>query len=396
MMMIDNKLKQFILEHESDNVHSLALQASKYKIIDVQQAIQQIKGRQIAKVKIPSWYANTDIIYPRHLSMEQCSSEYTAKYKATISKGHSLVDLTGGFGVDVAFLSQNFEKVCYVEQQVELAEIVKANFTTLGLNITVNNTSSEAYLEDMDEVVDLIYIDPARRDDIGRKTVGIEDCTPNILELENLLEQKSRKTMIKLSPMLDIALACKKLNKVSEVLIISHQNECKELVFIKDNVSLIEKTVLTCINISNNQNCPSVFSFTKGEEDQSLASFTSVLGAYLYEPNSAILKAGAYKSISQRFNVLKLHSNSHLYTSDELIESFPGRVFKIVAKSSPDRKGLKQHIGDIQKANVATRNFPMSPQELGKKLNIKDGGDTYLFGTTMADEKKVLIICHKV
>lgn len=398
--MIDSKLKQFIIDHEQDNVHKLALQASRYKDVDIQFAIQQIKGRQISKIKIPLWYANLNVVYSKHLSMEQCSSEHTARFKATLCDGQSIVDLTGGFGVDIAFFSERFSRAYYVEQQKELTEIVETNFKTLGLNIEVRNTSSESYLESLEEIVDLIYIDPARRDDIGRKTVSIEDCTPNIIELQAQLEQKSKKTMIKLSPMLDISLALKSLKNISDVYIISLQNECKELLFIKDNLETIDNTdntvKLHCVNIYNGDKEPDILTYTRELEEQSELNYTSELKQYLYEPNSSILKAGAYKVLAKTYSVLKMHPNSHLYTSDTFIESFPGRIFKIDAISSPDKKSLKKNYGEIKKANIATRNFPMSPQELGKKLNIKDGGDVYLFGTTMADEKKTLIICHKL
>lgn len=391
--MLDDQLKQFVFDHEQDNVHDLALKANKFKGLDMQTAIQQIKGRQIAKIKIPSWYENQDIIYPKHLSMEQCSSEHTAHFKSSLFDGDSIVDLTGGFGVDIAFLSDKFKSAYYVEQQEELCNIAKHNFNVLDLDIKITNSSSESFLEEMD-VVDLIYIDPARRDDAGRKTVRIEDCTPNIVEIENLLEEKSTKTAIKLSPMLDISLAINTIRNVSDVYIISHNNECKELLFVKENTAKVEQVILHCINIG--QAKTDYFNFTKASEDMQDIHYTKVLNKYLYEPNSSILKAGAYRCVADEFNLLKLHPNSHLYTSDELIESFPGRVFSIDAVCAPDKKSLRNNIGDIKQGNLSTRNFPISTQELAKKLNVKDGGNTYLFGTTMADEKKVLVICHKV
>lgn len=392
-MILDEQLKQFILDHEQANVHDLALKASKYKNIDFQIAIQQIRGRQIAKLKIPTWYDNKDIIYPKHLSMEQCSSEHTAHFKSSLCEGDSIVDLTGGFGVDLAFLSARFNSATYVEQQEGLCEIAKHNFRTLNLDIDVINSTSESYLNEMD-TVDMIYIDPARRDDIGRKTVRIEDCTPNLVEIEDLLEKKSRKTMIKLSPMLDISLAINTLRNISDVYVISHNNECKELLFIKNNTEATTQIRLHCVNITSNK--VDNFCFTRAEEDELNISYAKELGKHLYEPNSSVLKAGAYKTVSKKFKLLKLHPNSHLYTSDELLENFSGRVFSIDGVCSPEKKSFRKNFGDIKKGNLSTRNFPISTQELGKKLNIKDGGDTYLFGTTMADERKVLIICHKV
>lgn len=392
-MKLTPKLREFINNHSDNDTNLLALQANKYPDIDIKEAIQQIKGRQIAKVKIPSWYKTEDIVYPKHLSMEQCSSEYTARYKANIYTADSMVDLTGGFGVDCAFLSKSFKKTTYVEQQKELSEIVGYNFNILNLDIQIQLDDASNYLKGM-QPVDLIYIDPARRSSSGSKTVLIEDCTPNIIDLDDLLSSKSKRTMIKLSPMLDISLVLKSIRNISDVHIISYQNECKELVFIKNNETKTNAVTLHCINIHNTET--DEFVFNKEDEDEIKIDYTDGIGKYIYEPNSSILKAGAYKSITQNFAVKKLHPNSHLYTSDELVENFQGRIFKVETISSLNKKDLKMNMSNIKHANISTRNFPLTPQELKNKLKIKDGGNTYIFGTTSTDEKKILIVATKV
>ncbi|WP_029901992.1 class I SAM-dependent methyltransferase [Prevotella sp. 10(H)] len=391
-MILNDRIIHFINEHEKDDIHTLALQSKLYPDIDMQFAIRQIKGRQIVKEKVPSWYANDRILYPQHLSLEQCSSEQTARFKASLCKGKSMTDLTGGFGVDCSFLSASFEETSYVEQQEELAKIAVHNFKQLGLErIKVINSDAVEYLSSM-PAVDMVYIDPARRDNTGRKTVLIEDCTPNVLAIEDLLEEKAAQTMIKLSPMLDISLAVKSLRNVSDVYIISVGNECKELLFIKKRQS--SGTHYHCINITGSKT--DSFTFDKEEEDNISLSYSSDLGKYLYEPNASILKGGAYKSIARSFSLDKLHPSSHLYTSDTLHSNFPGRVFAIQTISSLNKKDIKLHLADIKQANITTRNFPLSVQEIRKKTGLKDGGEVYIFATTLADDRKVLLICRKV
>lgn len=391
-MILPDRIKEFISQHADDDIRTLALRSKAFPDIDMQMAIQQISGRKIAKNKIPSWYANEDIIYPKHLSLEQCSSEYTARFKADICNGNSMIDLTGGLGVDIAFISENFNSNTYVEQQKELTNIAKHNFSMLGLNINVVCDDSLNYLKSMD-AVDLIYIDPARRDTSGQKTVLIEDCTPNIIEIKELLKTKANRVMIKLSPMLDISLAIKSLNgDVSEVYIISHQNECKELIFIIDKNKSTE-AIYNCINIRTNWT--DRFSFTREEEETSTIEYTDKALKYLYEPNSAIIKAGAYKSIARDSGLKKLHPSSHLYTSDSFINDFQGRKFIVDNISTLNKKELKGALGTLQKANITTRNFPLTVEEIRKRTKLKDGGDIYIFATTLSDEKKVLIFSRK-
>ena len=390
-MNLSSEILDFIKKHQDTDIHILALQGHKYPGIDMEVAIRQIAGRRMAKDKIPSWYANNRIIYPKHLSLEQSSSEKTATYKSSLANGQTMADLTGGMGIDFSFMAKYFNKAIYVEQQAELTDIARHNFDVLGLNNTsVINTKAEEHLHSMPPV-DLIYLDPARRDGAGKKTVRIEDCTPNILEMEATLEEKAETVMIKLSPMLDISLALKSLNNVSDVHVVAVNNEVKELLFIKRKNT--EGTQIHCVNIKNTGN--DVFSFTANEEGKAAVRYVSQLSKYLYEPNAAILKAGAYKSVAEAFSLDKLHVSSHLYTSDELIH-FPGRCFLVVNVISLNKRDIKEYLSGMKQANITTRNFPLSVQEIRKKTGLKEGGDVYIFATTLSDEKKVLLVCEKV
>jgi len=393
-MIFSDEFKGFVIDHENDDIHDLILHAGRYPHIEIPLAAQQIAGRQIAKLKIPEWYQNKDIIYPKHISLEQSSSEYTARYKARLISGESFADITGGMGIDFYFISKKFKHAVYVEQNAELADIAGRNFESLGLkNSEVYNQDGIEYLNSMSPV-DLLYIDPARRTDTGRKVFRIEDCTPDILELQSLIEQKSKQTMIKLSPMLDISLALKSLRNISDIHIISYMNEVKELLFIKDNINPVTTTRLHCVNIKKEKT--DIFSFTKAEEEQTLIKYASRPGRYLYEPNASIIKAGAYKIITNLFPINKLHISSHLYTSDTLITGFQGRTFLIENICYFNRKDMKQYLSAIKQANISTRNFPITSQDLKKRLKINDGGNLYIFATTLADNQKVLILCKKI
>lgn len=391
-MILSPLLREFIKEHENDDIHSLLLQAKKYPDIDIQMAVQQIVGRRVMREKVSSWYSNDLIIYPKHISLEQCSSEQAAIYKADLVSGDSMVDLTGGFGIDFSFISKKFNKSIYVERQEELCSIARFNFESLRLkNVSVIHSEAIEYLQKMSPL-SLIYIDPSRRDTSGRKTVLIEDCTPDILEIENLLEERSEKVMIKLSPMLDISLAVKSMRNVSEVHIVSVNNECKELLFIKEKGC--ELTAFHCINILKDR--IDRFAFTREQEERASVNYTHVVGKYLYEPNPSVIKAGAYKYFAEANNLKKLHPSSHLYTSDVYCSECQGRHFQVEQICSLSKKDIKQYLSDIRQANITTRNFPLSTQEIRQKTKLKDGGDIYIFATTLANDQKVLIICKKV
>lgn len=394
-MILSPEFLSFCKEHEDDNIYELSLQHKNNHNIDIQSAIHQIKGRQIAKHKLPSWYAIENIAYPIHLSLEQSSSEKTAHYKQSlVAGGGTMIDLTGGLGVDISFLSAKYNKAIYVEQQEALTTLAKHNFQALGLhNIDVINSDSNEYLRELNSQVDFIYIDPARRDNTGHKTVMIEDCVPNLLEIQDELRSKAKRVMIKLSPMLDISLALSKLEYISSVHIVSVDNECKELLFLMENKETSD-VQFHCVNIGKQQ--IDSFSYIQKEEVQAISNFTSDLGIYLYEPNASIMKSGAFKLIGQRFGLKKLQINSHLYTSDILEPDFPGRKFKINRISSFGKKELKKTLDGIHKANISVRNFPISVEALRKKLKVAEGGTDYIFATTLEDNQKVLIICERL
>lgn len=392
-MQISSETLLFIEQNSRADVRTLALQAKKYPQVDMAMAVVQIAGRQIAKVKLPSWHRTEGLLYPKHLSMEQCSSEVTALYKASLVEGDSFADLTGGFGIDCSVLSQKFKKADYVERQAELCELASHNFPLLGLDIDVHHADGVEYLKRMDPV-DCLFLDPARRDGHGGKTVAISDCEPDVSALEDLLVEKAKTVMVKLSPMLDLSLALKTLKYVREVHIVSVNNECKELLLILQKQSISPDISIHCEHIVNDLH--QHFVFTQEQERTSDCPLASAVEAYLYEPNASILKAGAYRSLTQAYPCCKLHVSSHLYTSPNYIEDFPGRSFKVEAISGFGKKDLKTFLQGMEKANLTIRNFPSSVAELRKRLKLKEGGEDYLFATTLADESKVLIRCKKV
>ncbi len=392
MEQLSQSTIEFIRAHSQDDVRLLALQAPKYPDVDMPAAIVQIAGRQAAANKIPSWQSIEELWYPRHLSLEQCSSEITAQYKSTLADGETLADLTGGFGIDCAFMASRFRKVSYVERQEELCEIAKHNFPLLGLkHITVYNEDGVVHLQKM-EPVDCIFIDPARRNEHGGKTIAISDCEPDVAELEELLLSKGKQIIIKLSPMLDLTLALKSMKRTREVHIISVNNECKELLLIIGNEPS-QLIPIHCINLTSKEK--QTFTFTREEELEAECLYTKEPGKYLYEPNASILKAGAFRSIASRYKVKKLHPNSHLYTSDLWIENFPGRSFQITGQCSFNKKEIKETIGELKKANITVRNFPATVAEIRKRTKLLDGGEVYLFATTLFNEQKVFIKCSK-
>ena len=343
--------------------------------------------------KLPSWGNCEGISFPTKLCLEQCSGEKTAEYKADLVNrlfpdgGEIMADLTGGLGVDFSFMVRNFKRGIYIERQAILCEGAKNNFPKLGLkNIDIIEGDGTEHLSLLPPL-DLIFMDPARRDLSGRKTVFIEDCEPNVLELLPALWAKTSCIILKLSPMLDLSRALKSLKNVSEAHIVADGGECKELLLVlKPHAT---NTRITCTDLSH------VFSFFPEEEISAEVTYTSILHKYLYEPGSALLKAGAFKLVAQRFNMEKLHPNSHLYTTDEYHADFPGRIFEVNQMSSFNKKELKKLCESVDKANLTIRNFPGSVADLRKRLKLKEGGDAYWFVTTLANEKHVIIDCRK-
>ncbi|MDY4873091.1 THUMP-like domain-containing protein [Phocaeicola faecicola] len=389
----------FIDSHRGDDVRTLALQAKKYPAVDMAEAVVQIAGYQIAEKKVPLWAQTAGIRYPQHLSMEQCSSEVTARYKASLVSGDTLTDLTAGWGVDCSFLARNFRCADYVERQETLCRIAAHNFPLLGLpHVRIHCADAVEYLQSM-EPVDCLFLDPARRDSHGGKTVAIAECEPDVCRLEPLLVEKGKTVMIKLSPMLDMASALRDLQYVRRIHVVSVNNECKELIILLRKAPDEEETdegevIISCEQVVNNS-VHQQFQFTFSEEKSAGCPLAESVGNYLYEPGAALLKAGPYRLLATRYGVEKLHPNSHLYTSSGLVD-FPGRRFRVTAVSGFGKKDLKVLLEGVEKANLTVRNFPSSVAELRKKLKLKEGGDTYLFATTLASGEKVLIRGEKV
>ena len=425
--------QDFIRQHQDDDVRQLAFLGSKYPEVDMPFALDQIRGRKMARVKLPRWASLEGIIYPPHISMEQCSSESTALYKAELaarllglpassfSEEIEFVDLTGGFGVDFSYIAARLGvKSMYVERQAHLCEAAKENFERLGLkNAIVKNGDGievlHSFLPKKDDAAStddslgitydqplsllktklglkLIFIDPARRDDAGNKVVSLKDCTPDVTVLQEEMLSKADYVIIKLSPMLDWHRAISELSHVREVHIISVNNECKELLLVLSARNMGGNLRIYCVNDAQSFVCDEM-----DMESSSVKIAPSTLEEmlYLYEPNASLMKAGCFGVLSDRYDARMLSKNSHLFVSQAPIEAFPGRSFRIIAVSSFNKKELKRHLSGITKANIATRNFPLSVAELRKRLKLKDGGETYIFATTLSDESHVLVITEK-
>ena len=437
--MMNQATQDFIRQHQDDDVRQLAFLGSKYPEVDMPFALDQIRGRKMARVKLPRWASLEGIIYPPHISMEQCSSESTALYKAELaarllslpasSSGTEMkaeneiefVDLTGGFGVDFSYIAARLGvKSMYVERQAHLCKAAKENFERLGLkNAIVKNGDGfevlHSFLPKKDDAASaddslgiiydqprsllktklglkLIFIDPARRDDAGNKVVSLKDCTPDVTVLQEEMLSKADYVIIKLSPMLDWHRAISELSHVREVHIISVNNECKELLLVLSARNMGENLRIYCINDAQSFVCDEL---DMESSQVKIAPSTLEEMLYLYEPNASLMKAGCFGVLSERYDARMLSKNSHLFVSQAPIEAFPGRSFRIIAVSSFNKKELKRHLSGITKANIATRNFPLSVAELRKRLKLKDGGETYIFATTLSDESHVLVITEK-
>lgn len=386
---MNESTKQFIRENLNADVPTLALKKAPVGT-DFSLALRQIAARQLLRKKVPEWSENEDLLFPAHLSIEQCSSEATAQYKANLLKGNAFADLTGGLGIDTYYIDRHFQKTDYVERQTELCDLARHNFSVLNTKIEVHNEKAEDYLNHC-EPKDCIFIDPARRDEHGRKTVSITDCTPNVADLQELLLQKAEKVMVKLSPMLDISKALEELHHVKELHVVAVANECKELDFILER-GYQGEIQFVCVNLLTEQ--PEV-RFTMEEERNSSGKLAESVLKYLYEPNPAVMKAGCFRLLTQRFNVFKLHKNSNLYTSEDLISDFPGRIFEVEGWAPYNKKVKQTLLQNVDKASIAVRNFPLSVADLRKTLKISDGDGWFLFATTLKGEQKILIKTKK-
>lgn len=388
-MTINQATLDFIAQNRDKDVQILALKKKYDTHINLKEAIQQIAGRQKIKEKVPQFYANEQIRYPVKLSLEQSSSQITALHKAKQVEGKLLIDLTGGFGIDSYFFSQQIDQVIYVEKNEALYNIAQHNFKALQQhNIRTIHSDAHDYLRTM-PTADWIYIDPARRGKKGERKYFLQDLTPNILTLLDTMLLKSNRVMCKLSPMIDITLLRQQIPTISEIHIVAVKNECKELLAIIDPKAT-PPFIIKTFDYKDTDTL-STFQHREGEEKNSPIVYANQIAQYLYEPNTPILKGGLFAPIAQRYNVQKLHPNSHLYTSDKKIDDFPGRRFNVMCVYDFNKKGIKAFTSSTQQSHIATRNFPLSAPQLQKKLHIKDGGDSYTFGTTIGNHQKILI-----
>lgn len=395
---------EFIREYRERDIRQLALQANRFPDVDMPYALDQIQGWQIARRKLPKWAACDGVIFPPHLSMEQCSSEPTAQYKLNLAMewasrvGHAsrMTDLTGGFGVDFSFTSCAFAAATYVERNEQLCHIVEHNLPLLGLNnATVVCADAVEYLSTV-EPQTMLFLDPARRDEHGAKTVMLADCTPDVVQLLPKLLEKSRFTMLKLSPMLDWHKAVDDLQgTVREVHIVSVGGECKDLLLVLSTVVESELKVY-CADLSTASDTSSLFVYTPGSSAPVANSKLKTQNSkFVHEPNASIMKAGCFDELAAAYGVSPVSRNSHLFLSDEPIEDFPGRSFVVERVTTMNKGELRKALVGIEKANIATRNFPLTVAELRKRLKIKDGGDVYIFATTTAEGEHLLLISRK-
>ena len=449
MTIMNDKTREFVAMHRDEDVRELALKAKRVDGLDLPLALDQIAGWQIASKKLPQWASCEGIVYPPHISMEQCSSQFTAQYKSEITQTllvpsatvharmsdsaesdmqtaksalhlsdsaesdtlvakRAMVDLTGGFGVDFSYLARGFSQATYVERQRHLCELAEHNMAALGLDqARIVCGDGVEYLSQMDPV-DFIYLDPARRDEHGSRTYAIEDCTPNVLELRDLLLAKSRFTLVKLSPMLDWRKAVVDFDgAVREVHIVATGNECKELLLVLGRPAQANARDSVDGTGSYRRLAPHVFCVNDDQRiDYDSAKYTQGLRIggkplpdakrYLYEPNASIMKAGCFDLVEERFGVTQIGPSSHLFVSEQQIADFPGRGFAIEAVGSMNKKDTKRLLNGVKQANIAVRNFPLTAPQLRKKLKLADGGTVYLFGTTMQGGGHVLLRTSKI
>ena len=387
--ILKKEVQLFIQENLKANINELILKGSPFKDITVQELANQIIAKQKSEKKLSVWFNSKNIYYPPKLSIEQTSSEATAVYKSKILKGDSIIDITGGFGVDCFAFSKQFKKVTHCEINKELSEIVTHNYKQLEIdNIKTVAQDGLEYLKNTTQKFDCIYIDPSRRSDVKGKVFLLKDCLPNVPENIDFLFEKSNIILIKNSPILDITSTINDLKFVKEIHIIAVNNEVKELLFLlqRNNKELIE---IKTINLLKNNTQEFDFILKKDNFES-----YSLPNNYLYEPNAAILKSGGFSEVSSKLKLNKLHQHSHLYTSDELFSDFPGRTFKIKEVFLYNKKRIKKQIA-LSKANITTRNFPKTVAQIRKETKIKDGGDSYLFFTTNLNNELIVISCAK-
>lgn len=380
---------QFIQDHLSYDPLELILKAKNYPHISIKKIAVQIESRQRAKKKLPEWYSNPEVVFPPKENLEQASSEITARFKSRSIKGKSIADLTGGSGIDLFYMSEEFEEVFYIEPNSTLAEFSVHNFELFGKELQVQNTSAEVFLANSDQIFDVIYIDPSRRDATKNRVYGLEEYQPNVIELYSLLLKKGREVIIKVSPMVDIKHTLVQLPNTHKVQVVAVDNEVKELLFwVKPGHE--EEPIIEAWNLSGTR-MEQFFSFTYSEESGALSKFNSPK-KFLYEPNTAIRKAGAFNLIGNSFAFDKIHSNTHLYTSESIKNEFSGRVFEVKEMIKPNKKEIKKRFSN-GKVNVISKNFPMGANELKKKFKLHDGGEEFLIFCEAIELGKIALHC---
>lgn len=388
--LLNTEIQEFINSNLNSDLTKLLLKGIPFKNLDPKNIVEQIESKKRCLKKLPNWFNKANIYYPNKLNIEQTSSETTADYKASLVSGNNLIDLTGGFGVDTFYFAKRINKITHCEISTELSKIVKHNYKVLNApNITCLNEDGIEVLKQIDQTFDWIYIDPSRRDNLKKKVFLLNDCEPNIKTHQTLFLKYSKNVMIKTSPLLDLSATLTEINHVKEIHVVASNNEVKELLWIIErNFEGSPKVKTVNLKPINSQ----FFEYVFNEEYSATVTFSKPL-SYLYEPNAAVLKSGGFNSVSDSLKIDKLHQHSHLYTSKELLE-FPGRRFIIKSILPFNKKSLSKE--NIFKANITTRNFPLSVNEIRKKLKIKDGGNDYLFFTTDINDHKIIIVCSKV
>ena len=386
--ILKSEVQNFIIENIHVDISKLIFKGSPFKGISIQELAEQIISKKKAKQKLPTWFEAENIYYPNKLNLEQTSSEITARYKADLISGESIIDITGGFGIDDFYFSKKFLNLIHCELNSELSEITRHNFSQLGVkNVKFVSGDGFSYLQNNSKIYSWIYADPSRRNESKGKVFMLSDCLPDIPSNLDMLFERTDHVLLKLSPILDITSALNELKFTKEIHVVAVDNEVKELLFIlqKDFNDIVK---VKTVNISKKKTDSFNFIWNQSE----IPRFSEPK-KYLYEPNAAILKSGAFTQIATQLNLYKLHQHSHLYTSEKLIE-FPGRTFTIEEVHSFDRKKLKKLIPS-KKANISVRNFPESVEQIRKKTGIKDGGAIYLFFTTSLTDAKIVLICRK-
>ncbi|MDE5999318.1 MAG: SAM-dependent methyltransferase [Bacteroidaceae bacterium] len=395
-------IRTFIQQHLNDDTADLLLAARRYPDVDVPFAVEQIEARRRLKGKLPEWYGNADLVMGGRVPAEQCSSEQTARYKRSIIAGKSLCDMTGGMGVDFWYMSEGMQRAIYTERQPSLCEAARHNFAALadGCHPVVDVREGDGRNLPIPSV-DVIYLDPARRAGDGSRVYAMEDCEPNVVAWQDELLAHANMVLVKLSPMADIKDVLRKLRGVTEVHVVAVKNECKEVLVKMEAPQLPQEegccngndVKVFCVDFKTNRTIQ--YSFCLSDEMAVFVSESGV-GRYLYEPDVTLMKTQAFGSLCHRFNHLRqLEAGTHLMTSDELLPDFPGRIFEVEERMTFSSKLLKRLKRDIPQANIATRNFPLTADELRKKTGIKDGGEVYLFGGKVKDVGHLLLKCRK-